>query len=243
MVPGSSRLVLRAWYKFDTLTGSNGDQETTVADASSNGFNLTAPSGPLSPLLAVADQNGLNTLQFGLNTLPRYYPLSTSIFSGSSAGSAYIVYKVNSDSVNNGLMDWGTSGTDNHWPYLDGNIYCDFGSTVRKTVGNPAVTQTVYRIYSLYSAASDWAFSLMVVRVVRRVELRRSSRQHRTRWHGIPAVRPSVRIPAGRHWMARSPRYFSPTPSKQPLTGRRRKAISRGSGDLLEIWIPLTHTN
>ena len=195
--PAALGSVLRAWYKFDTLTGSNGDQETTVADASSDGFNLTAPSGPLSPLLAVADQNGLNTLQFGLNTLPRYYPLSTSIFSGSSAGSAYIVYKVNSDSVNNGLMDWGT------WaPTTTGRIWTaiSIATSGRRCVRPWAIRRSRRRYTAFIRSTALPAigpFTLMVVRVVRRVELRRSSRQHRTRWHGIPAVRPSVRIPAG----------------------------------------------
>lgn len=71
----------------------------------------------------------------------------------------YMVFKVISESVNNGLMNWGTSGSDSHWPFSDGVQYNDFGATARKTVGNPSVSLTsTYRIIRIYSAASDWKF-------------------------------------------------------------------------------------
>ena len=154
--PADLGTALRAWYKFDTLTGSNNDPIGAVTDAGANGFNLTQTGGN-RPTLQVAEQNSLNTLRFTAISA-QHYVLSNSILSGSSAGSVYIVYKIVSDAANNGLMDWGTSGSESHWPFSDGNLYIDFGSTVRKTVGNPSVTQTSYRIISLYSAASDWAF-------------------------------------------------------------------------------------
>jgi hypothetical protein len=70
----------------------------------------------------------------------------------------YIVYKVVSEAVNNGFQDLGSSGSSNHWPFSDGVYYIDFGSTTRKTTGNPTVSFTsTYRIISIYSAANDWA--------------------------------------------------------------------------------------
>ena len=155
--PADLGSALRAWYKFNTLTGSNGDPQGAVTDASGNGFNLTQ-TGTARPTLAVAEQNSLNTLRFDPSVAVKYYQLNDAIFSGLTAGSAYIVYKIVSDAGNNGLMDWGADSQQSHWPYSDGVIYIDFGSTVRKTVGNPSVTQTTYRIISVYSAASDWAF-------------------------------------------------------------------------------------
>ena len=155
--PANLGFALRAWYKFDALTGSDGDLQGSVTDASINGFTLTQ-TGTARPMLAAAHQNGLNTLRWNIGVANQFYPLANAIFSGSSAGSAYIVFRLFADVSNMGLMDWGSSGNSSHWPYIDGNIYCDFGSNVRKTVGNPSVTQEAYRIYSIYSAASDWAF-------------------------------------------------------------------------------------
>ena len=42
------------------------------------------------------------------------------------------------------------------YPFTDGVIYDTFGSTVRKTVGNPTPSLASWRIYSVYSAAGDW---------------------------------------------------------------------------------------
>lgn len=153
--PAELGSALRAWYEFDTLTGSNGDPQGSVTDASGNGFDLSQ-TGSNRPTLAAADLNSLNTLRFTAASVQRY-PLSTSILSGASAGSAYFIYKVVSEAANNGLFKWGSSANESHWPFSDGTIYDDFGSTARKTVGNPTVSLQSYRIISMYSAASDWA--------------------------------------------------------------------------------------
>jgi hypothetical protein len=154
--PAALGSALRAWYKMDALTGSNGSLQGTIADASGNSFTLTQATGGNQGSLVAPGLNSLNTLRFVSAT---FYPMSASIMSGSSAGSLYLVFRVTSEASNNGLMDWGSSGSDSHWPYLDGVFYNDFGSTVRKTVGNPTASfVSDYRILSIYSAASDWAF-------------------------------------------------------------------------------------
>ena len=43
-----------------------------------------------------------------------------------------------------------------HYPFSDGIIYDTFGTTVRKTVGDPAPALTNAHIYIAISAASDW---------------------------------------------------------------------------------------
>jgi hypothetical protein len=52
---------------------------------------------------------------------------------------------------------FGTSGSSSHVPYTSGTIYDDFGSNVRKTTVDPTPALTSWRLYSVYSAASDWA--------------------------------------------------------------------------------------
>jgi hypothetical protein len=153
--PGDLGSALRAWYKADILTGSNGDPQGAWSDSSGNGFDLSQ-TGTTRPTLAAADLNSLNTLRFTASSAQRFTTPRT-ILSAGSAGSAYMIQKVISAAVNNGNMSWGTSGSDNHWPFSDGNLYIDFGSTVRKSCGAPTGALTSYRIFSLYSAANDWA--------------------------------------------------------------------------------------
>jgi len=153
--PANLGSALRAWYKFNELTGSNGSAQPSVTDASGNGFNLSQVTSGNQPTLTVADLNGKNTLAWNGSTT--YYQLANAIFSGSAAGSAYVVIKIPYDFIGCALMDWGTATGTSNWPYSDGNFYPDFGSTAIKTFAR-TVTSTVYRIYSVYSAASDWAF-------------------------------------------------------------------------------------
>jgi len=153
--PADLGSALRAWYKFDALTGSNGDPQGAVTDASGNSFNLTQ-TGAQRPTLAAADLNSLNTLRFTAASQQRY-TLSNTILNGGSAGSAYFVFKLVNEAAATGLFHWGADGADSYWPF-GGTIYDDFGSTTRKTVGNPTPSLQSYRIVSLYSAASDCAY-------------------------------------------------------------------------------------
>lgn len=153
--PANLGSVIRAWYRMDLLTGSNGDPISTILDSSGNGFTLTQAGGTRGTL-AVADLNGKNTLRFTAASTQRY-PLNLTILSGSAAGSFYIVQKVVSAAAQNGSPEWGT-GSATYTPFSDGNIYDDFGSSVRKTVGTPTGALTSYRILSGYSAANDWKY-------------------------------------------------------------------------------------
>lgn len=147
---------IRAWYQANLLSGSTGDPQSLLPDSSGNGFDLSQTLA-LRPTLQVADLNSLNTLRFTASANQRY-ALSVSILSGSTSGSAYYVQKIISNSVANGIPQWGTGGLQTYAPFSDGNIYDDFGSTVRKTVGASTGILTSYRIFSVYSATNDWAF-------------------------------------------------------------------------------------
>jgi len=154
--PASLGAALRAWYQADLLTGSNGDPQGSIADSSGNGFGLSA-SGSLRATLAAADLNSKNTLRFTASNSQRYN-LTSSVFSGASAASVYAVYKVVSTSANNGWMNIGSGGSTS-FPFSNGLYYNDFATTVRKDGMSPtASSSSAYRIISIYSAASDWAF-------------------------------------------------------------------------------------
>lgn len=154
--PISLGSALRAWYKMDDLTGSNGDPQGSIVDASGNGFDLSAV-GSLRGTLAAADQNSKNTLRFTASSTQRYN-LSSSIFSGASAAAGYFVFKVVSVAASNGFLNIGQAGND-AFPFSNGLYYEDFASTARKDgMTATASAATSYRIISLTSAASLWEF-------------------------------------------------------------------------------------
>lgn len=154
---------LLAWYKGDDLTGNNGDQITTWPDAA-NSNDLTQATESRRATLAAADLNGLNTARFTAANSQRYS--MTTIFSGASAASGYVVLKLVSDpaaaSASSGLWGIGSgSASINHWPFTDGNVYDGFGSTARKSTGNPTVSlSSTYRIIGVHSAASDYGIHI-----------------------------------------------------------------------------------
>jgi hypothetical protein len=163
---GSSRLYtpadlgtsLRAWYQMDLLTGGAGSAQPSIADSSGNGFGLSQATSSEQGTLAVADQNGLNTLRFTrANT--QNYQLALAILSGSVAASMYMVYKVVSTTVDNRMLEWGTI-TGCTWPVDTGAIYNTFGSTSQYYCATPTgpLMSAGYRIYSIYSDTNDWSF-------------------------------------------------------------------------------------
>jgi hypothetical protein len=149
---------LRAWYEMDKLTGTAGSSQSTISDQSGNSYTLSQPTTGMQGTLALADQNGLNTLRFTAANSTQYQ-LALAILSGAVSGSMYMVCKTVSG-TDGAMLDWGASGQNNLWPYSDGNYYIDFGNNARRafawtTGGNPS---TSYRIISVYSAVNDWAF-------------------------------------------------------------------------------------
>jgi hypothetical protein len=78
-------------------------------------------------------------------------------------GEAFFLYKVDSeagaDAVKGGCSFGNVlSGFPNdHWPWGgDGQIYSAFGSTTRKTCGNPTPPLTDYTVLNFHSAQNDW---------------------------------------------------------------------------------------
>jgi hypothetical protein len=47
-----------------------------------------------------------------------------------------------------------------HYPYSDGNIYESFGTTARKTVGNPTPSLAAWRLYNISSASGAYTVRL-----------------------------------------------------------------------------------
>lgn len=126
--------------------GTNGNHETQlpgnfIAQASANEIN--GKPGLISP-------QGASYTNYG----------NLSAF---TAGEMHLLIKRAADPPISGqgtLHLMGTSGNTTHIPYLDGNGYDDFLSTVRKSLGDHSLNMASWRLYSVWSASNDWAAML-----------------------------------------------------------------------------------
>jgi hypothetical protein len=114
--------------------------------------------------------NGLKTVEFTGTTGNSRLTMSSSLMSGATAGCFLAVFKLDNDpptqdgrdGQSGGVLDGFTSDTGSnmttHHPWTsDGVFYEHFGTTVRKTTGNPTPSfATSARVYSAHSAASDF---------------------------------------------------------------------------------------
>lgn len=163
--PADLGAALLAWYKGDELAGSNGDPISTWPDDSGGGHDATQGTSDKRPTLAAADLNGKNAVRF---TSSSQQALNLpNIFSGASAGSAYLIVKAAADpaasNASSGLMWMGSvvsTQSATHWPYTSGTAYDAFGSTDRKTLGNPTPSLASWRIAGFHSAAGDYGVRL-----------------------------------------------------------------------------------
>jgi len=145
-LPTDLGATLRAWYRADTLAGTEGSPVTTWPDASGLGNHATKIGSTVN--LHLADLNGKNTINFP-GTSPGWLNVPN-IYAGKTAGAAFAVVKRFQEppaaAVNAGFWRFGTSASADHFPWTDSIVYDGFCSTVRKTYGNPAPSLASWRI-------------------------------------------------------------------------------------------------
>lgn len=159
---GSTRLKL--WLKGDDLTGSNGSDVNTWADASGNSNDATGTGTTTSkPTLVTSGLNSKNTVGLVANSSAAF--TLGNVLSGATAAAGYTVRKLSNDPPSNAnwtgpsLGDFGTEASANHEPYTDGTYYDDFASTTRQSVtGFPA--SSGFRIIGRRSQANDWRMNI-----------------------------------------------------------------------------------
>jgi len=148
---------LKLWLKADAgVTTTGYDQVTLWADQSGNTNNATQSTSANQPVLISGALNALPVVRFdGTND---YFTLPSSLFTGWTQAELYVVIKATDDtpSAGRGFTRFGNSGQNTHYPWSDGVIYDDFGSNVRKTVGNPAQPLNEFHLYNTLSKAGEW---------------------------------------------------------------------------------------
>lgn len=161
--PVTSGLILD--LDADAITGlSNNDPVATWEDSSAAGNDATQATPANRPTYQTNVLNGRPVVNFNyLNT--QHFTLPN-LYSGATAGEVFAVLKALQDPPGNqlwsGLWEFGTagSGSSDHYPFTDGVVYMGWGSTARKTCGNPAVNLAAFHILNISSAAGAWALRL-----------------------------------------------------------------------------------
>lgn len=155
-------LGMKVRLEADAITGLvDGDPISTWVDGSGNS---NSPTGTTTtrPLWKTGILNGLAIARYDGSDDKLAFP---SVPLSSSAATLFTIHKITTTDppgvgqAASPIGSWCSDNTANdHWPFTDGNIYCGFGTTARKTVGNPSGAMTAFRIYCVVSAPSDYRF-------------------------------------------------------------------------------------
>lgn len=162
-VPKALGADLFLWHRGDLVTASSG-AVSAWDDKSSNGRASTQITGADKPTERAAGHvrciNGLPVVEFdGVSD----YLAWANIFTALTAAEVFVVGRLDADpptTGSGGIWDLGTDVNSSAVPFTDGNIYDSFGSTVRKTVGNPAPSLASPFIYNVTSTATEWTARL-----------------------------------------------------------------------------------
>lgn len=147
------------WLEADSIGGlSDGDPVSTWADSGGGAHDATA-AGSARPTWETNVINGLPVVRF--NGTANIMDLEDA--SALTSGEAFFVFNCPADPPSTGtgvLYNFGSAADTSHHPFGDGNVYDEFGTTSRKTAGNPATSFTSFVIYNVWSATNDWASSV-----------------------------------------------------------------------------------
>lgn len=157
---------LAAWYDADQQTDGADAAVATFTDRSGNAHHFSQATGVSKPLLRHAAINGKKALDF--DGIASNMTCATGLMNGATAGAFFAVVKLDADPPASGggivapggpvLTEFSSGTFDNHHPYTDGTIYDGFGSTVRKTCGNPTPALTSTSLLAAISGSADYRF-------------------------------------------------------------------------------------
>jgi hypothetical protein len=142
-----------------TPVTSDGDKIGKVNDKSGNNRHFTQATNGERPSYQTNMINGLAVAEFGPITF--ITSLDGPDLSALTASEVFVVIQGDydpsgvGDSVT-GIWAFDTSAQNTHYPYTDSVIYDAFGSTARKTTGDPTPALTSWRLYNVVSVSGEW---------------------------------------------------------------------------------------
>src|SRR5262249_44074557 len=145
-----------------TLDGSNNVQTWADQFPSPTANDATQSTALARPSYTSSDSkfNGKPSVVFNVGLS---LSLTTSI-SPSGGGEMFLVIYLANDPpalvTHSGLMTFGSSGNDTHFPFTDGVVYDNFATDTRKTTVDPTPSLTSARLYNVTSIANEWTSRL-----------------------------------------------------------------------------------
>lgn len=164
-MPGPDSLTdLQLWLRAESLALNDNDEISTWEDESGNNRDVTGVASPtLKPIYRATDgPTGGPAVRCATQSGGGGYFTVPNFLTSYTSGHAFVVVKSELDPVGQDqpcpLGDWGSAGISFFLWTSDGGIYDDFGTSVRKTTGNPTPNMaSQFRVYENRSAAGAWS--------------------------------------------------------------------------------------
>jgi hypothetical protein len=151
---------------FSDITGlflhystSFGTTDATKWSPRSGTGDCTQPTAGQRPIITASAINGRPGYRLTAAGVKNW--ILPALASLTAAHAFLVVYK-DADPGNGGAWwETGDAGASSSaTPFTDGTIYDNFGTTVRKTVGNPATALNAPHIYEVITASGEWTAKL-----------------------------------------------------------------------------------
>ena len=156
---------LIAHWSAESVSLADGTPVDAVPDGSGNGNGLeqTYTSPDYRPLFKTNQVNGRPAFRFAVNgDRQRFFYTSTEFYRTLTEATFFVVARFDQDpGVGSylGFTCW-NHGYADAYPYTDGNGYVTFGSTDRKSVGNPSLALNAWRRHAFTAAPGAWTLEL-----------------------------------------------------------------------------------
>jgi len=147
------------WLSADTglRTDHNGNVIFWM-DQSPNGYSISQPTIGSQPSLVTNSLNGRPTVRFMISG--QFLPMPN-FMSNATSGDEFIVLKSTSAAPAGNQQLWELGGgSSTVYPYSNGILADDFGSTVGYTVGAPLVNISAYHLYNVTATSGAWTSRL-----------------------------------------------------------------------------------
>lgn len=157
---------LGIYYHGDTDLTTDGSTPTADAglvgqwdDQSGNARHATASGGQRPTWDADAFGAGKGGVQFDSGL---WLDLPTGYLTGLTVAEVFLVCKIlvdpPTDANKAGIWTMGTDGSDQNdvYPWTDGIVYMNFGSTARKTTNDPTTALTTAHVLDILTKSAEW---------------------------------------------------------------------------------------
>lgn len=141
------------WIAARKESFADGDAVATASDWSSSAVNAMQSTSANRPTFKTGIVNG--NAVFRADGVNDGFVLASNPLSGATAATAMFVVKLNTDPPGSGsvtgpvLGEWGTSSQNNHFPWIDGNIYDNTFISSRAITVNPSTTMAQFNQFTI----------------------------------------------------------------------------------------------